>query len=289
MPLQSRGRRSLRSNRDAASLAWVGCAAVAWLVFGLVASAGSPFDRQRFNEFVTMRAGDGSRPVYWYCTGEMRSFPEGKTVVMLEGLGSDRLVRDARDPNLAYQLHREIFIYRDPATGQVVRELDGMPVIPIAMPYQFVTYRLAGTDLEVFVEQGSGERLAKLGPLSVAVRQAASGAVYSVPLFVQRQGAAFAHYDYFFDAAGHHRVSWIRFDDWVRPPASTRRVMHAVCSRESRFEDLPATIREYVEKEAPQFKEPPRDLEEIRRLQKGPGQAPEARPAGPEFLPTSRP
>jgi hypothetical protein len=133
-----------------------------------------------------------------------------------------------------------------------------------------MTYRLVGTDLEIVVEQGSGERLARLGPLTVTARPGPSGTVYSLALFVQRPGAAFASYDYLVDAGGRHRVSWVRYDDWIRPPASTRRVMHAVCSRESRFEDVPAAMREYVENEAPQFREPPRDIDEIRRLQKEP-------------------
>jgi hypothetical protein len=239
------------------------------LALAALVSQAASFDRQRFDEFVTMRAGDGKHAVYWSCAGERRSFPEGKLVVRVEGLGTDRLVRDADDASVAYQLHREIFFYRDATTGEVLRQLDGVPATPIVMPYQFTTYRLVGADLEVFVEQGSGDRLMRIGPATILPREARAGTMYSMPLFVQRQGAAFAYYDYLVDPAGHHRVTWTRFDDWVRPPATTRRVTHAVCTREDRFEDLPPTLREYIEKEAPRFREPPRDIEEIRSLQKG--------------------
>jgi hypothetical protein len=38
--------------------------------------------------------------------------------------------------------------------------------------------------------------------------------------------------------------------------------------RVDRFEDLPASIREYVRTEAPLWMAPPKDLDEIRALQK---------------------
>ena len=38
--------------------------------------------------------------------------------------------------------------------------------------------------------------------------------------------------------------------------------------RTSKFEDLPEVLRTYIETEAPLWKEPPKNLEEIRELQK---------------------
>ena len=86
----------------------------------------SSFDRHRFEELVTLRPGGGAHAVYWNCAGEMRSFPDGKLIVRVEGLGTDRLLRDEHDANVAYQLHREVFFYRDATTGEVVRQLDGI-------------------------------------------------------------------------------------------------------------------------------------------------------------------
>jgi hypothetical protein len=43
--------------------------------------------------------------------------------------------------------------------------------------------------------------------------------------------------------------------------------MHMVSWRVDRFEDLPQSIRDYVQSEATLWREPPRDLAEIRRLQ----------------------
>lgn len=55
---------------------------IAAFVLGSMAPPGggrqeTGFNEHLFEEFITMRGGDGTHPVYWYATGEMRSFPEG--------------------------------------------------------------------------------------------------------------------------------------------------------------------------------------------------------------------
>ena len=118
-----------------------GLVAVAALALASAAGAGpgGGCDEELFEQFVTMRGGDGSRPVFWYAIGELRSFPEGETIAVLEGLGADRLVREPGQRLVAHQLHREVFVYRDPETNDVLREHAGQPIAPLKMPYQYVT------------------------------------------------------------------------------------------------------------------------------------------------------
>jgi hypothetical protein len=47
-----------------------------------------------------------------------------------------------------------------------------------------------------------------------------------------------------------------------------RAMIQMVGWRVDRFEDLPASIREYIRTDAPLWMAPPKDLEEIRALQK---------------------
>jgi hypothetical protein len=228
------------------------------------------FDEQLFEEFITMRGGDGTRPVYWYATGEMRSFPEGEVIVRLEGLGADRLIRSTDDRGKAYQLHREIFLYRHPETNAVLRNWKGKEIKPLMMPYQFYIYSFENGRFALRVEQGSGERLQRLGPIPIEARRIGEATTFSLPLFIRGEKKAFAHYDFFTGPAGtseRYRLSWIRFDDWPRFPASGRRVMHAVSHRLETWEDVPHSIRTFIESEAPNYKYPPRDIEEIRKLQ----------------------
>ena len=44
--------------------------------------------------------------------------------------------------------------------------------------------------------------------------------------------------------------------------------MHALVWRVSQFEDLPPELRAYIEEQAPMWRDAPKDLEEIKRLQK---------------------
>jgi hypothetical protein len=46
-----------------------------------------------------------------------------------------------------------------------------------------------------------------------------------------------------------------------------RSSMHACFHRYDRYIDLPESIRSFVEEYAPMWKEPPKDLDEIRELQ----------------------
>jgi hypothetical protein len=43
--------------------------------------------------------------------------------------------------------------------------------------------------------------------------------------------------------------------------------MHGYFRRYDNYMDIPATLRDFVEEHAPMWKEPPRDMDEIRELQ----------------------
>jgi hypothetical protein len=247
--------------------------AVLALASAAAAGAGGGCDEELFEQFVTMRGGDGSRPVFWYAIGELTTYPEGETVAVLEGLGADRLVREEGQRLVAHQLHREVFVYRDPKTNEVLREHAGQPIAPLKMPYQYFTYRLEGDRLTSSVEHGRGDRVRSLGPLEIAVRRVGGASVFSMPLFVRGPRPALAHYDFFLgsdDERPRYHVSWLRFNDYPRAPAPGRSLMHTVSWRIDRFEDVPETIRGFIEREAPMYARPPRDLAEIRRLQQAP-------------------
>lgn len=229
------------------------------------------FDAAAFDRFVSARAGDGA-PVYWYSEGELRSYPEGKLLARVEGFDTARTLPGTKDART--QLSRKIYIYRDPVTGEVLREFGGKPVRPIAYPYQQIEYSREGDKLRTMVTQGAGARLAKIGPGGDATARQLSGDTLAVtaPLYLDMKlpgggvMQAFENYDFFFAPSG-LKLSWLRYgnDALTGQPA----VMHMVGWRVEKFADLPAGIRGYVEKEAPLWKGPPVDMAEIGRLQAG--------------------
>lgn len=69
------------------------------------------------------------------------------------------------------------------------------------------------------------------------------------------------------DLSARYQLSWVRYG--TLPPFNNGKpvIMHMVAWRYDKFEDIPATMREYVETESPLWRSPPRDLEDIRSLQ----------------------
>lgn len=247
----------------------------ALVVPSIAVAAGGGFDSELFERWLSARAGDGD-PVYWYSIGEVYSYPEGELLARLEGFDTARLLRSTDHPGTAHQLSRKVFVYRDTETNEVLTEVEGKPVTHIKYPYQFITYTLDGDRLVTIVEQGSGPQLRTIGPSDeITARRLGDTAIYSAPLFLNIETPrgkyeAFEHYDFFLQptsATQPYQLSWLRYGDlppWLGPGKS---IVHLVSWRVDSFDELPATIREYAEKEARLWLQPPKDMDEIRRLQ----------------------
>ncbi|MFN3370249.1 MAG: hypothetical protein ACK4Z0_01825 [Sphingomonadaceae bacterium] len=250
-----------------ALLAGLAAAPAAAAVPGFVPEGG--FDEAAFRDWVRIRAGTGA-PVWWYSEGTLRAYPSGRLVALMEGFDTAR-VHWAEAGRLAHQYNRKIYIFRDPQTGAVLGE-------PIAYPYQFITYRLDGDRVETWVEQGSGARLARIGPgRTMAHRRLGAVRVFTAPLFLdlplpQGRMQAFENYDFAADPAQPPSawvLSWIRTGAMPPSLGEGLSVMHLVTRRYEAFEDMPEGMRAHVAERAPLWRGPPADLAEIRRLQQG--------------------
>jgi len=238
------------------------------------------FDLRSFNAFVDARTGTGE-PVYWYSVGTLRAFPSGELLANVEGY--DTSLSDRPDPltPLARQFSRKIYIYRDAETNEVLRERNGLAVTPVAYPYQFITYALNGDRLQTFVEQGAGARVQRIGPGdTMQVRTIGDAYVFTAPLFLDFPGAggasryqAFENYDFFIQAPGGasnpNQLSWVRYGDAPPWAGGGPAIMHLVTWRIDAYDDVPRTLRDYIETDAPLWRAPPEDIDDIRRLQAG--------------------
>ncbi|WP_448582558.1 hypothetical protein [Thermaurantiacus sp.] len=243
---------------------------------GLIAEGG--FDRARFDAWVKIRAGTG-QPVFWYSEGTVRSFPSGELLGFLEGFDTARVHWPEPGQPLAHQYNRKIYVWRDKSTGQVLKGPDGVPVPPIAYPYQFITYRLAGDWVETFVEQGAGARLTRIGPgRNMAVRRQGRTLIFTAPVYLDLPlgpGArmqAFENYDFVVDPDADpstYVLSWLRTGEGPPALGGGPVVLHLITRRHERFTDMPERMRRYVETQAPLWRQPPADLAEIRKLQAG--------------------
>lgn len=250
--------------------------ALALLPVTPAAATGRGFDAALFQQWVDMRVGRGE-PVYWYCVGTVFSWPSGKPLMRVEGIDTARLDRMQGTPTLAHQLSRKVFVYRDLASNALLTEWNGQPLPPIEYPYQYITYELTGDGLTTWVEQGAGPRVQRIGPgTDILARRFGNTIAFSAPLFLDFPGRdgkrmqAFENYDFFVHPAGSgvqhpYQISWLRYGELGSGIGPS--VMHMVAWRIDRYEDLPASIREYLDRDGKLWRAPPRDMAEIRELQ----------------------
>ncbi|MBL8087630.1 MAG: hypothetical protein JNM85_06110 [Chthonomonas sp.] len=226
-----------------------------------------------FAKFIENRVGAGE-PVYWYCIGELYRYPEGELIARVEGVDTARLEPSSLSATTATQLSRKVFFYLDPITGAVITERNGQAVKPIEYPYQLIRYRLADGKLIAEVEQGSGARLQKVSANKTRVRVVGDTTFFSIPLFVSVETPrgrieAYENYDFVVGAGAKDRVlTWNRFSDL--PPAfgTGKSVFQLVARRFDKFTDLPRGFQARIRAIAPLWQNPPKDLNEIRELQK---------------------
>lgn len=234
------------------------------------------FSPEVFRQWVDMRVGRGE-PVYWYAVGTVYRYPDGQPLMRMEGVDVARFDTSLSTVTKAHQLSRKTFIYRDLESGAVLKEWQGKPLPPIAYPYQYITYELNGSSLETWVEQGAGVRKQRIGPTrDIAVTMIGETSAFSAPLFLDfplpsgQRMQSFEHYDFFNQPtsaglAHPYQISWLRFGDL--PAGLGKGVIHMLSWRIDRYDDLPATMRSYLESEARLWMQPPANMQEIRRLQ----------------------
>jgi hypothetical protein len=252
------------------------------MLLGIAGSAWAQsqgFDQEIFDRWIEMRVGNGETPVYWYCVGEVYSYPDGRLVLRMEGFDTARLAV-GRTASRAQQLSRKIFVYRDPTTNEILRQFEGRPVQHIEYPYQFITYELSGNRLLSTVEQGAGARLQTIGPGDKTyARRVGASVVFSAPIFLafdtpRGRYEAYENYDFWIhpgarDPQSRYQLSWVRYGDLPAFVGPGKAIIQLVSWRVDRFEDLPESLRTFVRQEKPMWLVPPKDIEEIRALQKG--------------------
>jgi hypothetical protein len=232
------------------------------------------FTPDLFKKFTEMRIGTGE-PVYWYCIGEIYEYPSGKLLAKVEGIDTARYLKSESNATKALQLSRKIFFYRDLKTNEVLREVNGMKVEPIAYPYQQITYELRGDKIVTSVVQGKHPRIQKIeGGGDMIARQFNGLTMFSAPLFLNFPNyKAFENYDFFIQPKGakgvpRYQLTWNRRG--ALPPffGGGDSVFQLASYRVDKYSDLPKTMRDVLESDGKLWMNPPQNLAEIAELQK---------------------
>ncbi len=239
-----------------------------------------PFDQALFDSWIEARVGSGD-PVYWYSIGTVRAYPSGDLLFNMEGYDTARVHRPDAETGLAHQYNRKVYVFRDPDTNEVITEWNGEAVEPIAYPYQFISYELKDGEVETFVEQGAGERVSRMGPgRDIKVRRLGDSLVFTAPVYLdfpipgtEARYQAFENYDFFIHPGSAvevpNQLSWMRYGACPRWTGGVPCVMHLITWRVDSYGAVPQTLRGWIDSEAPLWRKPPADLDEIRELQAG--------------------
>lgn len=248
----------------------LGAVAAALVWSGVVSAQTTPaeggFDQAAFDAYIETRAGPGA-PVFWYYEGTVRRWPSGELLTRIDGVEMGRAVAaeaNAETPwpaGAVHHLSRKIFIYRDPQTNAVLRDIGGVALPPIKFGYQLFTYWRDGEKLIKRVEQGIGERVQTIGPVGYHRAQRwGSTWVFTLPVYFARDNSrpaeVYETYDFFTHdpgaAAVRHQLSWTRFGPAPEALGGGRVILEMTARRYSRLTDLPsASLIAFIESEAP--------------------------------------
>ncbi len=242
----------------------------------LVAGGYTPDD---FARYVKLRLGEGD-PVYWYGVGDSTTFPDGKMFMRTEGYDVGRLYSFDAERSEAVGLTRKLVVLRDPVSGEILTGPDGQPAWLNNFTYQLFRLSLKDGYLVYKVEQGAGPfRDTVIDGLNRSEVQRYPGmTVYTTPVNYTMPDLAgtgerlhvWENYDFIErEHAGGVSYEAIWSGSFPLPPfmGPGRSSMHGYFQRYDNYMDVPATLRDFVEEYAQMWKQPPRDMDEIRDLQ----------------------
>lgn len=231
--------------------------------------------------WVEARAGS-SEPVHWVSEGAVYEYPSGKKLFGMIGFDSSRVIWPSEPGQSIQHLTRKTFTYTDAQTGQVLTEYQGNPVIPIAYPYQLITYRFENEMIYADVEQGVEPNVRQIksndGIQARAIGEntwAYTAAVFlDFPLPSGGRYEAWENYDFFIHDADTgvdrtHQMTWQRYGSLPSWAGGGKAIYHLLSWRVERHEDFPEQLLKWAKETKPMWLQPPADLNEIRAIQRG--------------------
>lgn len=229
--------------------------------------------------WIDARAGTGA-PVHWVADGGVYEYPSGKKLFGMIGFDSSTVIWPDNADQVITHLTRKTFAYTDPDSGEVLTEYNGNEVTPIAYPYQMISYRLENEKIYADVEQGVGDRIRTIEAKDgIPYRKMGSGYIYNTSVFLDfplpsgKQYQAWENYDFIIQPEGSvdepHIMVWERYGDLPAWAGEGKAVIQLHSWRVESHDEFPEQLLEWAKKDKPQWLNPPKDMAEVRALQKG--------------------
>ena len=236
---------------------------------------------EALKKWINARAGTG-KAVHWLADGGVYEYPSGKKLFGMTGFDSSTVIWPEEADGEIIHLTRKTFAYTDIETGEVIEEYNGKKVEPIAYPYQMITYRLENGRIYGDVEQGVGERVQQIKSKDgIPYRKMGNTWVYNAQVFLDfplptgNQYQAWENYDFYVHPEGSleepHQMGWQRYGDLPRWYGEGKGIIQLYSWRVESHEEFPKQLMDWAKKSKPNWLTPPKDVAEVRALQKGEG------------------
>jgi hypothetical protein len=230
------------------------------------------FTPEAMEDFMSLRLGDTGDTVFWHGFGDITSFPGGEVVARVEGVDVGRLLSYDKENNRAEQLSRKFLFYKDPETGELLKDENGEVRVMTYFKFQHFKFHLDDGRMMFSCTQGDGVNNFELsGGVNSETHKLGGQTVYSTPFNLMKGPMKiWENYDFVSSPDGSGGMDYAGY--WARvgeaPPwlGGGMCTMHSYFKRYDAFNTLPANLQDFMNEYVPLWKEAPKDLEEIANL-----------------------
>ncbi|MBV6415926.1 MAG: hypothetical protein CMLOHMNK_00449 [Steroidobacteraceae bacterium] len=253
------------------------------LLSTLPASAGE-LTQKDFEKFAESRFGppDG-KARYWYGKGPVRDPQTGKTIYVFEYYDTVRHVVDPKNRNKRYGIVRKLDLFRDKDTNEVLETFNGNPVKQWTFPYQLLELEYKDGKVMLTVSQGAGEFLRTHKFPESSIDRYGDFVHVTFPGFFMTRRPEIPD-----EVSSHTMTSlfitcvkkcnstpyqWNQsgvspLAPWAGGDGKKLGYMSMSGARFEKYSQLPQELRQVIDKQYPEFREPAKDLDEVRALQR---------------------
>lgn len=226
------------------------------------------------------------KPRFWYGKGPMRDVETGETLYTFEYYDTIRHYIDPANPNRRFGIARKLDLFRDKNTNQVLQTFNGKPVKSWVFPYQLLEMEYKDGAIMLTATQGSGEFLRVHRFPQTSIERYGQFAHITIPGYFKvtrpeipdsvQTHTMTSNFIICEGACGSSpRHQWMQagispLAPWAGGDGRKMAYMFMSGARFENYSDLPQQLRSVIEAQYPQWREPPRDLEEIKAIQRAP-------------------
>jgi len=254
-------------------------------LFSTFSAAAAELTQKDFEMFAESRFGpaDG-KARYWYGKGPVRDPQTGKAIYVFEYYDTVRHVIDPKNPNRRFGIVRKLDLFRDKDTNEVLKTFNGKPVQSWVFPYQLLELEYKDGKVMLTVSQGAGEFLRTHKFPESSIDRYGNFAHVTFPGFfttrrpeIPDQVSSHTMTSLFItceaNCSATPRYQWNQsgvspLAPWAGGDGQKLGYMSMSGARFENYSELPQEVRSVIDAQYPDFREPAKDLDEVKALQR---------------------